>query len=155
MRPPIGRQPQVLHTVGGQQPLGCPLRVLAQSRRGRRRQRLRCRREQCLQLGRHVDVGIELVDQVSGERLLDLGLLQQLGGGGVVAVGVEHDAPDPQRQHRDRTSDARTISRDTISAVGVAWQSFGLRRRWRLKVAAVFLPNRPYCGPRARRSASP
>ena len=100
LRGRVGVDPQLLHARRVEQAADRGRGGLPQRRGQRRRQRVEVVGQPRLELGGHVDVGIELVDEEDRDRVADLLVLYQFGAGLLPGLVVEHLPVHPRRQDR-------------------------------------------------------
>ena len=96
--------PRLLHARALERPVGDVLRDVAQAARRRSGERSQARRQRAGQLRAHVDVRVDLVDEVAGDGAAHRAVLQQRGARARPVVGVQQLAVGPHRddrQHRD------------------------------------------------------
>ena len=110
LRQRAGVDPELLDARRVEQAVDRVGRGLAQRARHRSRQRLELLRQPLLEVAGDVDVVVELVDEVHGQRLAHRGILDQLGARLPPGVLVEH-LPITQRVSTEATaiSDAATM----------------------------------------------
>ena len=101
MGDPVGRDPELLHARPLEQDVDGVRRRAAQHAGERSSERVELRRQPLLERGGDVDVVVELVDDVDGERVLDLRVLNQILACALPGAGVEHLPLDPESQDRD------------------------------------------------------
>ena len=105
--PSIAVATRVLNLWRGERRLRHVRGELSGRRRDRSGERLSGGRQLLLDLGLHVDVGVELVDREDAELLLDVLVLEDLLGAVGEFAAVEDLGLNPVRDHRDDQHDRR------------------------------------------------
>jgi hypothetical protein len=104
---PVGFLPCHLDSGAVQRPLGDVVGGAAQGVGRRGGERVRAGGQRLAQLAGDVDVGVQLIDEVAGDRGLDRGLLEQRRARPSPLVGLQRLAADPDghdRQHREQAA---------------------------------------------------